>query len=287
MTEHVDFLRGLGGAPTIAPMSFGLGRGRPLDDAPGVVGVSSDELPPLPDAIAQDPLAGRLDPRAWFPLRRDADERGTGGDRPFEIEIGSGKGTFLLEQASAKTGTDFLGIEWAREFYLYTADRVRRRGLRNVRVLHTDATEFLRWRVPDGVVDVVHLYFSDPWPKPRHHKKRVVQDRFLADVWRVLKPGGELRVVTDHAELWAWDELHFERWTSASPDAATPGYAGARPAFTRHAFTAPEAAGPNELVGSNFERKFREEGRDFHACVLRKAPGAGQRAPVSEERTGA
>ncbi len=243
-------------------MSFGLGRGKPLDDAPGLVGVSQQELPPLPDEIAADPLAGRIDPRNWFPTRRD------NPSRPFEIEIGSGKGTFLLEQATAQPGTDFLGIEWAREFYLYTADRVRRRQLPNVRVLHTDATEFLRWRVPDGIVDVVHLYFSDPWPKPRHHKKRVVQDRFLADVRRVLKPGGELRVVTDHAELWAWDQAHFDRWIDT--DSTTPGYDGPKPAFTRHDFTAPEAAGPDELVGSNFERKFREEGRAFHACVLRK-----------------
>ncbi|TVQ63953.1 MAG: tRNA (guanosine(46)-N7)-methyltransferase TrmB [Phycisphaerales bacterium] len=244
-------------------MSFGLGRGKPLDDAPGLVGVSQQELPPLPDEIAADPLAGRLDPRTWFPTRQ-ADPA-----RPFEIEIGSGKGTFLLEQAAAQPGTDFLGIEWAREFYLYTADRVRRRRLPNVRVLHTDATEFLRWRVPDGIVDVVHLYFSDPWPKPKHHKKRVVQDRFLAEVRRVLKPGGELRVVTDHAELWAWDQAHFDRWTGADAD-QLPGYDGSAPAFTLHDFTAPEAAGPDELVGSNFERKFREEGRAFHACVLRK-----------------
>lgn len=241
-------------------MSFGLGHGKPLSDEG--VGV---ELPPLPDGIAQDPDAGRLDPRQWFPEP----------DRPFELEIGSGKGTFLLQHASMHEEANFLGIEWAREFYLYAADRVRRRQqagqLTHVRLLNTDATVFLRWRCPDAIVRVIHLYFSDPWPKPRHHKKRVVQDAFLADAWRVLEPGGELRVVTDHDDLWAWDEAHFAHWTGTeheSPERAGGGFPEVP--FERLAFEKPASSGEGELVGTNFERKFRVEGRNFHACTLRK-----------------
>ncbi len=241
-------------------MSFGLGHGKPLsDDGVGV------ELPPLPDDIAQDPTAGRLDPRQWFP------EPG----RAFELEIGSGKGTFLLQHAAMHEDANFLGIEWAREFCLYAADRVRRRQqagqLTHVRLLNTDATVFLRWRCPDAIVRVIHLYFSDPWPKPRHHKKRVVQDAFLADAWRVLEPGGELRVVTDHDELWAWDEAHFEHWLSPEHDSPARR-AGGFPAvpFERLPFEKPASSGEGELVGTNFERKFRVEGRNFHACTLRK-----------------
>lgn len=232
-------------------MSFGLGHGRTLDDAPGVVGIAPDELPPLPDDLS-DLAAVRLDPRRWFP----------DPSLPFEIEIGSGKGAFLLQQGEASPRTNFLGIEWAREFYLYTADRVRRRQLANVRVLNTDATEFLHWRVPDAICRVIHLYFSDPWPKARHHKKRVIQDAFLADAHRILLPGGELRVVTDHDDLWAWDCAHFDRWCA-------PGHA---PRFDRMPFQPPESAGAGEVVGTNFERKYRREGRPFHACTLRK-PG--------------
>lgn len=255
------------------PMSFGLGHGRTLDDAPGIVGVGPDDLGPLPDSILDDPESGRVDPRAWFPEP----------DAPFEIEIGSGKGTFLIQQAALEPGTNFLGIEWAREFYLYAADRVRRRreadgSLANVRLLGADATEFLRWRCPEKIVRVIHLYFSDPWPKARHHKKRVVQDAFLADTWRVLTPGGELRVVTDHDELWAWDEAHFDRWTAGAPPSETVAtMTGGAPAFERLAFDRPESAGEQELVGTNFERKFRVEGRSFHAGVLRKI-NAGERA---------
>ncbi len=236
-------------------MSFGLGRGRELD--PGQIGLTQRDLPPLPDDLLTNPDSGRLDPRAWF-----ADP-----SRPFEIEIGSGKGTFLLAQAQAEPGTNFLGIEWAGEFFAYASDRIRRGGLGNVRMLHTDATEFLRWRCPDAVARVIHLYFSDPWPKAKHHKNRVVQDRFLGDCWRVLRPGGHLRVVTDHDDLWAWDLEHFDRWCGPGP---APGFTGPLPAFERLGFEPPASAGEDELVGTNFERKFRREGRSFHACALRR-----------------
>jgi tRNA (guanine-N7-)-methyltransferase len=227
---------------------------------PGAVGVTEEELGPLPDRIITDPRAAWVDPRGWFP---DA-------GRPLELEIGSGKGSFLLQEASERPGVNFLGIEWAREFYEYTADRIRRRGLQNVRVLRADATEFLHWRCPDGVAQVMHLYFSDPWPKSRHHRRRVVQDRFLADAARVLAAGGELRIVTDHEEYWAWMEQHFVRWAEPAGGEA----AGHRP-FLREPFERPGSAGSGELVGTNFERKYRREGRPFFATVLRKAAISG------------
>jgi tRNA (guanine-N7-)-methyltransferase len=258
-------------------MSFGLGHGRTIDPAPGVVAISPDELGSLPDDVRTDPTAGYIDPRTWFA------EPG----KPFEIEIGSGKGTFVLDHAEQHPGINLLGIEWAYEFFAYAADRVRRRretgSHTSVRMLNTDATEFLRWRVPDACCRVVHLYFSDPWPKTKHHKKRVVQHRFLADVWRVLEPGGELRVVTDHAELWAWDVAHFAAWVDGVPedvlalgggvkipDRASAGLADDPRRFTWKPFTPPETAREGELVGTNFERKFRVEGRSFHAGVLVK-----------------
>lgn len=298
-------------------MSFGLGHGRALDPASGEVGISDAELPALPDDILTNPQSGWIDPRQWF----------AHPERPFELEIGSGKGTFLVQQADLQPETNFLGIEWAHEFYAYAADRVRRRrasgSMANVRMLHGDASEFLHWRCPSDICRVIHLYFSDPWPKSRHHKKRVIQHRLLADAWRVLIPGGELRVVTDHADLWAWDMAHFEQWvggreveterrrdevgerarsaSEGSGEAASwvrgdlsafvdgQALAAARrlvPAmpeavrvrreamphapFELLAFDRPESAGEGEIVGTNFERKFREEGREFHACTLRK-----------------
>ncbi len=247
------------GAVTVGRMSFGLGRGRTLD--PGTVGVREEELPSLPDDVASRPDAARIDPRCWF-------ER---SELPFEIEIGSGKGTFLLEEASRHPDTNFLGIEIAREFYAYAADRCRRRGLGNVRMLCADAGEFLHWRVRDGVVDSIHLYFPDPWPKSRHHKRRIVQDRFLEDARRVLKSGGELRIVTDHDDYWAWMESFFERWAPAH---------GGGP-FIRRMWSgrSPESGEGGEIVGTNFERKYAREGRSFHAIVLERIESTGSASP--------
>lgn len=216
-----------------------LSRGKPLiTEGHGI------ELTALPSYEPDDPDGGKIDPRTWF----------THPERRFEIEIGSGKGTFLVQQAAIHPEVNFLGIEWAGEFYRYAADRMRRRGLENVRMLHADASEFIHYRCPDAIAAVVHLYFSDPWPKKRHHKRRVVQDRFLVEVHRVLERDGELRLVTDHEALWAWYEVHAAR------------HAGL---FERGAFEAPPSAGESELVGTNYERKFAREGRGFRAMTLR------------------
>lgn len=229
-------------------MSFGLSRGRAL--VPGQIAIPDDAIPPLPDDILTRPDAGRIDPRSWFPDPA----------RPLEIEIGSGKGTFLLQQAALSPNTNFLGIEYAREFFSYAADRIRRAALPNVRMLCLDAAEFLHWRIPDRCAAVIHLYFPDPWPKSRHHRRRMVQDRFLADAARILIPGGELRIVTDHPDYWAWMEGHFARSVVPAQGAL----------FERLPFSPPDSVSEGELVGTNFERKYRREGRPFHAAVLRR-----------------
>ncbi len=239
-----------------------LGRGNVLDV--GRIGVTREEFPPLPDAALSDREAGRLDPRGWF----------THPQRPFELEIGPGKGAFLVNQCPAAPDVNYLGIEWEGEIYAYAADRLRRRGVENCRMLHADASQFLRWRCPAGICRVIHLYFSDPWPKTKHHKNRVVQDRFLADVHRVLAPRGELRVVTDHDELWAWDEQHFTRWTApltAELAALSPTLTAGTPAFTRADFVPPSWVGEGEVVGTNYERKFTNREKRPHSCVLVKA----------------
>ncbi|MGQ0627563.1 MAG: tRNA (guanosine(46)-N7)-methyltransferase TrmB [Phycisphaerales bacterium] len=229
-------------------MSFGLSRGRDLDTSG--VEVERSSLPPLPDDILSRPEGGFVDLRSWF------NEPG----RPLEIEIGSGKGTFLLNAARESQEVNLFGMEYAREFFVYAADRVRRAGLRNVRMMCVDATEFIRWRCPSAMVSVIHLYYSDPWPKSRHHKNRVVQDEFLRQAWRVLAPGGELRVVTDHVELWAWDLEHFARVTVPGPGAL----------FEMRPFEPPGWADGDEVIGTNYERKTRAAGREPNSAVLRK-----------------
>ena len=215
-------------------MSFGVSRGRTLDV--GSHGLTVESLPEW---------EGRsLHPEAVF---------GQQDGRRFELEVGSGKGTFLVQQAAVQPDTDFLGIEWSGEFFRYAADRVRRHQLGNVRLLRDDAAEFLKHRCASDVADTVHCYFTDPWPKKRHHKRRFVQEATMEHLHRILKPGGLLHLVTDHDDLWSWYETHASRH---------------RHLFTRTPFDSPESAGEGEVVGTNFERKYRREGRPFHAMTL-------------------
>lgn len=201
----------------------------------GDVGIEMRALPPCED--------GRIDPRMWFQNK----------SAPFEIEIGSGKGTFLLQESQQRTNPNYLGFEWASEFYRYAADRIRRHHLTNVKMMHGDATEFLRFWCKENVADVIHLYFSDPWPKTRHHKRRVIQDTTLENFHRVLKNGGVVHVVTDHDNLWQWCEEHFQKHSNL---------------FTQQPFNITPSADEGELVGTNFERKYRREGRPFHSTTL-------------------
>lgn len=242
-----------------------------FDDAPGIIGFARDAIPPLPDDALTNRTAGHIDPRQWF----------SNPAAPFELEIGSGKGTFLVEQCPRSPGTNFLGIEWEYEFYLYSADRLRRRALTNVRMLCTNGADFLKWRVPDSIVSVIHLYYSDPWPKTKHHKNRVIQHAFLADCWRVLKPGGELRVVTDHDELWEWDQEHFADWlarentpfrrgTPAPSAELTHIRTLQNPPFTSTDFVPVDWVGDGGVVGTNYERKMTTGIKQPHAAVLRK-----------------
>ena len=121
-------------------------------------------------------------------------------DHPIEIEVGSGKGAFLIAAAEANPGTNYLGIEIDRALQLYVATRLAKRGLRNARVAGTDARRLFHERVPAASVRAVHVYFPDPWWKKRHDKRRVWTPDFAADCVRVLAPGGRLHVATDVAE---------------------------------------------------------------------------------------
>ncbi|MCC7352047.1 MAG: tRNA (guanosine(46)-N7)-methyltransferase TrmB [Phycisphaerales bacterium] len=177
-----------------------------------------------------------------------------GNDHPIEIEIGMGKGTFLTEQAKARPQTNFLGIEWARWFWRYASDRLRRNQCLNARTVRAEASFFLTEFVPTESIAVLHVYFPDPWPKARHHKRRLLQDKFMPVVQRILIPGGRLQVVTDH-------QGYFE-------ENIEPAVRGS--ALTIVDYNRPGSAGEGEFVGTNFERKYRREGRPFYALAAVK-----------------
>src|SRR5579859_832614 len=123
-----------------------------------------------------------------------------GNGNPVEMEIGMGKGTFITEQAKARPEVNFLGIEWARWYWRYASDRLRRNKCLNARTVRAEAGFFLAEYVKDASLSVLHIYFPDPWPKARHRKRRLIQEPFVRQVERVLRQGGRLQVVTDHQD---------------------------------------------------------------------------------------
>ncbi len=123
-----------------------------------------------------------------------------GNRRPVEVEIGIGKGRFLLAQAEARPEVNFLGIEWSLKYLRVARDRARRRGLMNIRLLRADARHVLADLLPDRSLARVHVYCPDPWPKKRHRKRRLFAPETAAHLGRVLVDGGYLDVSTDVRE---------------------------------------------------------------------------------------
>jgi tRNA (guanine-N7-)-methyltransferase len=198
-------------------------------------------------------------------LLRLADEAGTirwadifGNDHPVELEIGAGKGTFLLAVALALPEHNYVGIEYAKAYAEFAADRLRRHQALNARIVHAEASWWLRCHVPDASLAALHVYFPDPWPKKRHHKRRLIQLPFLKEVQRMLIPGGTLRLVTDHADYFA----HMQAVLGAQCGLEVIPFDSPVP------LKADAPAG--SIVGTNFERKYIAEGRTFHATAARK-----------------
>ena len=180
---------------------------------------------------------------------------GRGG--PVHIEIGSGKGTFLVSQGSHEPEINFLGIEWANKYYRYAVDRIGRWDLRNVRIMRTDAAHFLAEHVGDGTVAFFHVYFPDPWPKKRHHKRRFVCDRNMEQMLRCLEAGGIVNMATDYKE-------YFEQMQEVADKQVQSG------GVEVIGFIATAGAEDEEVAGTNYERKYIRDGRKIYTLALKK-----------------
>ncbi len=130
---------------------------------------------------------------------------------PLELEIGCGKGAFLLELAKQNPKTLYVAIEACREALLLAVEKVAEAGLSNVLFLSGDAKELAEIFSP-GEVDKIYLNFSDPWPKSRHAKRRLTAPSFLSVYRNILKEGGAIRQKTDHALLF---ESSLENYRAA------------------------------------------------------------------------
>jgi len=178
-----------------------------------------------------------------------------GRSGPVHIEIGTGKAAFLLNEAMAQPHANFFGIERARRYYRYAVDRIGRWGLKNIRIIRTDAVFFLTDFVPDNSVDCFHIYFPDPWPKKRHHKRRFFCPDNLQQLLRCLKSGGSLKIATDHADYFQQIEKLI---------------AGQSQQLQRIEFLPTAGAESGEWVGTNFERKYLKQKIPIYTIAVRK-----------------
>jgi len=196
------------------------------------------------DIQVDAPGIGELfDPRALF-----AD------GRLVEMEIGCGKGGFLLRRARECPHRGFVGIEWANKIFRYAADRMARWGLENVRIMRTDARHLVTHQMAPGCLEALHVYHPDPWPKKRHHKRRLFSEAFVERVVAVLRPEARWAIQTDHAEYFQWIRQRVDP----------------RPELLEIPYDDPGFGIVNEEAGTNFEIKYLREGRPIYRVAYRR-----------------
>lgn len=120
-----------------------------------------------------------------------------GNDRPVILEIGYGMGDSLAQNALSRPDENFLGIEVHLPGVGNLLALMEEKGIGNLRLVRRDAAEVLRENIPDGSLDGVQIFFPDPWPKKRHHKRRLIQREFADLLAQKVKAGGRLRLATD------------------------------------------------------------------------------------------
>ena len=126
-----------------------------------------------------------------------------GFDKPYYLEIGSGKGQFLVDMAKKFPDKFFVGVERNVTCAGFTAKKLVEQEITNAKLMFINA-ELLMGEIKDNSVEAIFLNFSDPWPKKRHHKRRLTAESFLANYYRVLKSGGRLIIKTDNVDLFAF-----------------------------------------------------------------------------------
>ncbi len=180
-----------------------------------------------------------------------------GRQAPCLLEIGFGMGDALLAMAQAHPENDYLGIEVYRPGIGSLLNRLVEHRIGNVRIVCDDAVEVLERRIAPRSLDGVYLFFPDPWPKKRHHKRRIVQPGFIRLLASRLKPGGLLHMATD----WEDYALHMAEVMAQTTEFQR---------LTGEAAATCAAARP----GTKFERRGRRAGHGIHDLVYVLAGGA-------------
>jgi len=129
-------------------------------------------------------------------------------NNPIHLEIGVGKGDFIIGMAKKYPNINFIGVEVQDSVIVRAVKKLNKEDLPNVRLLNMDANKLNE--IIDHEIDVLYLNFSDPWPKKRHHKRRLTSDSFLKEYERILKDDGKIIFKTDNEELFNFSIETFE-----------------------------------------------------------------------------
>ncbi|MCI0451208.1 MAG: tRNA (guanosine(46)-N7)-methyltransferase TrmB [Candidatus Latescibacteria bacterium] len=175
--------------------------------------------------------------------------------QPLEIEIGSGKGRFLLHRAQAHRDRNFFGIDYRWRFLKEGVLRAEQRGLTNLIFLKTEAEEIIPHLVPPASVEVFHIYFPDPWHKKKHHKRRLLTPEFFKLLHASLVPGGLLELATDNFD-------YMIAFKAALVEAGDTLWSGMRETRNERIL--------DPGVQTHFEAKYARAGRDLYYIELCK-----------------
>jgi tRNA (guanine-N7-)-methyltransferase len=167
-----------------------------------------------------------------------------------DVELGSGKGRFLLELARARPERNLLAVERAAKYHRLCCERAAKRGLVNVRLIRTTAEDLLLRLLQPRSVETFYVLFPDPWPKKRHHKRRLFKPEILAAMAQALAPDGRLLVKTDHPGYAEVIGPMLEAEPRLEPVNATTAFGG--------------------LPLTGFEHKYLDQGRPIFSFAARR-----------------
>ena len=179
-------------------------------------------LHPITSAVEKIDLAG------LFPV-----------EQPLELELGCGDGSFTLQYALANPGRNIVALERLLGRITKLDRKGHRAGLKNLRLLRAEAAYVLEYLLPPGLLDAIHVYFPDPWPKKRHHKNRLISEPFPPLAKRLLREGGIVYLRTDNIE-------YFEQMLEVFGDAV--------------GFETVETPEPMKQLVTDFEQQFNAQG---------------------------
>ncbi|HUI05733.1 MAG TPA: tRNA (guanosine(46)-N7)-methyltransferase TrmB [Verrucomicrobiae bacterium] len=168
-----------------------------------------------------------------------------GNDRRIEVDVGCGKGSFLLWSAQMHPDANFVGVDRLLRRLRKIDRKIQRLGLMNARLMRVEAGYLTGYLVPKASVSAYHIYFPDPWPKRRHRQRRLMSTVFLSSLHRTLLDGGSVNCATDHEEYFQWIQEEFGK---------IGGFTETRPEI------------PREGTETDFEREFLAAGKKIHRC---------------------